>query len=280
MKSILLLALCLVGANTLRAQTNFYSARGIIQSIAADHRQITIHHEAIPGYMMAMTMDFPVRDPGALSGLAPGQQISFTLAVTGDTDWVENLQLTGGQGTVLPPLETYGSTDTELKVGDLLPPAQFTDEHGQVIHLTDYRGRAVAFTFFFTRCPLPDYCPRMNRNFAEARKLLAADAKLAGRWQFLSVSFDAQFDSPEILGSYGALYRGTDTNGWTFAAADKTTLRTLAPRLDFHYWTENGTYSHNLRTVVLDPQGRITAQFDGNDWTPAALAEAMRRAAR
>lgn len=280
MKALLLIVGWLMGAGIVRAQTNYYSARGIIQSIAADHRQITIHHEAIVGYMMEMTMDFPVHDPEVLVGLEPGEQVTFTLAVTGETDWVQDLRRTGGRGSVRIPVESDGSTEEELKVGDLMPSAQFTDEHGQTIHLADYRGRAVAFTFFFTRCPLPDYCPRMNRNFAEARRILEPDAELAGRWELLSVSFDAGFDSPETLRSYGQLYRGADTNGWLFAAADAKTLHALGPRLDFHYWTENGTYSHNLRTVVVDPQGRIAAQFDGNDWTPSALAEALRKAVR
>jgi protein SCO1/2 len=260
------------------AQTNHYAVRGVVQQIAPDHRHVTIQHEAIPGYMMAMTMDFSVRDTNAVSQLVPGDQIAFTLTVTADDDWVENLRRTGT--VVAPELPAVRVNVTELQVGDELPPADFTGENGEPVHLADFRGRAVAFTFFFTRCPLPEFCPRMNQYFAEARKLLLADTNSPANWQLVSVSFDPESDQPENLRLYANLYRGGDTNRWLFAVATTNTLRELAPRLDFHYWRENGTLSHNLRTVVLDPHGRIAAQFDGNDWTPAQLAEALRDAAQ
>ena len=260
------------------AQTNHYAVRGVVRQIAPDHRHVTIQHEAIPGYMMAMTMDFSVRDTNALRQLAPGDQIDFTLTVTTDDDWVENLRRTGkSEALALPAVRV---NVPELQVGDELPPADFTGENSEPVHLADFRGRAVAFTFFFTRCPLPEFCPRMNRNFAEARKLLLADTNAPANWQFMSVSFDPEADQPENLRLYAEMYRGGDTNRWLFAVATTKTLRGLAPRLDFHYWRENGTLSHNLRTVVLDPRGRIAAQFDGNDWTPAQLAGALRDAAR
>ena len=40
-----------------------------------------------------------------------------------------------------------------------------------------------------------------------------------------------------------------------------------------------GSLVHNLRTIVLDPKGRLFQQFDGNQWTPAELAEAIAKAA-
>jgi len=279
MRRLLLTILFFAGLLPVWGQTNQYAARGVVQAVAADHRQVTIRHEAIPGYMMAMTMDFPVRDTKELAGLTPGEQVTFTLVVTGNEDWVQNLRPTGQMAAVSAPAATTFVSADELQPGDLMPPTEFTDETGRKVHLADFRGSAVAFTFFFTRCPLPDYCPRMNRNFAEARKRLLADTNGPTNWQFLSVSFDAEFDRPETLRLYAHFYRGDDTNRWLFASAGQSQLRLVAPQLDFHYWTENGTFSHNLRTVVLDTQGRIARQFDGNDWTPEQLADALRQAA-
>jgi protein SCO1/2 len=138
----------------------------------------------------------------------------------------------------------------------------------------------VAFTFFFTSCPLPDYCPRMNQDFAATRALLRAAPQAPTNWQFLSISFDPGFDTPEILSGYARLYRGADTNQWLFAALPTNTLDAIAPRLNLMILRAGGGISHNLRTVVLDPQGRIYQLFDGNEWTPRQLADAMLAAAR
>src|ERR1019366_10219539 len=143
----------------------------------------------------------------------------------------------------------------ELKVGDPLPDGELTAENGRQIHFSDFRGRAVAFTFFFTSCPLPEFCPRMNRNFSEARTLLLADTNALANWEFLSISFDPDFDQPEILTGYGNFYRGGDPNHWLFAVASTNTLALLAPKVDLMFWRENGSITHHLRTVVLDPHG-------------------------
>ena len=261
-------------------QKNF-AAHGIVQTIAADHRHATIKHEAISGYMAAMTMDFPVRDTNALNGLSAGDEITFTLVVTKDDDWIEHLQRTGQSdkfGLSGPP--GWHIAESELQVGDELPDAEFTNEIGRPVRFSDFRGSAVAFTFFFTSCPLPEYCPRMNKNFLETRKLLLADTNAPANWQLLSISFDPDVDKPLVLAHYAGLYRGLDVNRWMFAVGSATTLKLLAPKLDFLFWRENGSLSHNLRTVVLDPNGKIFRQFDGNEWTPRQLADALMEAAR
>ena len=231
--------------------------------------------------MAAMTMDFSVHDTNALAGLAPGDEITFTLVVTADDDWIENV-LRAGKTNVAsvsgPP--GWHIAEPELAVGDPLPDAEFTSELGQKIRFSDFRGRAVAFTFFFTSCPLPEFCPRMNKNFSETRKLLLADTNAPANWQLLSISFDPGIDQPLVLASYAGSYRGLNPNHWLFVAASTNTLAVLAPKVDLHFWREAGSISHNLRTVVLDTNGRISRQFDGNDWTPQQLADAIRDAAK
>ena len=255
-----------------------YAVRGIVRQIAPDHRHATIQHEKIPGYMAAMTMDFSVRDPNALNALSPGDEITFNLVVSADDDWIENIQRTGSSTAPAPP--TWRVVAAELKPGDELPDCEFTSETGQIVRFSDFRGRAVAFTFFFTSCPLPEFCPRMNKNFSEVRTLLLADTNALANWELLSISFDPDFDRPEILTGYGNFYRGGDPNHWLFAVASTNTLAVLAPKVDLMFWRENGSITHNLRTVVLDARGRIFRQFDGNDWTARDLADAVRAAAK
>jgi protein SCO1/2 len=261
------------------ATNQTYSVRGVVQAIAADLHHATIKHEKIPSYMAAMTMDLSVKNTNELTGVSGGDEITFTLVVTADDDWIENIQRTG-KFIAPTPAPTWRVVESELNVGDALPDYSFTSENGQPIRFSDLRGRAVAFTFFFTSCPLPEFCPRMNKNFLEARKILTGDTNAPANWQLLSISFDSSFDTPEILSGYGKFYRGENTDRWLFAVASTNTLISLAPKVDLNFWRENGSISHNLRTVVLDGNGKISKQFDGNDWTPEQLADAIRAAAK
>ena len=287
LKNLLILGLavmagCRPQAAAPEAAVKSYSVRGVVRQIADDRQTATIQHEAIPGYMAAMTMDFSVKNTNELNGISAADQITFKLMV-GETDsWVEGVQLvahhTETAVTNAPPVQ---ASVVDLKPGDPLPDGELMMEDGNHARLSDFRGRAVALTFFYTRCPLPDYCPRMNKNFAEARQLLLSAPDAPTNWLLLSLSFDADFDNPQVLTGYARLYRNDDTKHWLFAAAPSDSLARLAPGLDLMIMRNGGNIqSHNLRTVVLDPLGRIYRQFDGNEWTPQQLADALRQAAR
>jgi protein SCO1/2 len=254
-----------------------YAAHGVIQKIAPDARTVTIHHQTIPGYMMEMTMDFPVHDPHQLDGLAAGDKVDFTLYVTATDSWVGNIHRTGAAAV---DAAASPATGAKLKPGDLLPDPPLISETGGTVHLSDYRGKAVVFTFFFTRCPLPNYCPLMNRDFAQTRALLLARPDSPKNWQFLSISFDPDNDKPATLASYALAYRGSDARGWLFSAAPPASLRQLAPPLGLILMRAGNSISHNLRTVVVDPQGRLFRQFNDNAWTAEQLANTITQAAK
>jgi protein SCO1/2 len=258
-------------------QTHF--VRGVVKAVAPNLRTATIHHQAIPGYMMEMTMDFPLQNTNELRGISPGDEITFTLVVDENDDWIQNIHRVGRVAEAMTNSGSmFHSMIPELKPGDRLPDYELLGEDGKHLHFSNFHGCALAFTFFFTRCPLPDYCPRMNKNFAETQKLLATNATT--NWQLLCISFDPEFDQPEMLHNYACFYRGNSADRWWFAAAATNVLAELAPRLDLMIVHEGASISHNLRTVVLDTNGIIFRQFDGNDWTPQQLADAMVQAAR
>jgi len=231
--------------------------------------------------MMEMTMDFPVKDTNDLTGISPGDEVTFILVVDGEKDWVENFHRIGH--LALPtkdPTTQLTAQVPELKKGDALPNDEIVTEAGRRVRFSHFHGMAVAFTFFFTRCPLPDFCPRMNKNLSETRQLLLSSPGAVTNWELLSISFDPDFDTPTTLANYALAYRGTNAAHWLFAFAPALTLSDLAPRLDLMVMRQGGNISHNLRTVVLDPQGRIYRLFDGNQWTPRELADAILEAAR
>jgi protein SCO1/2 len=257
-------------------------ARGVVRQIADDRHKATIQHEAIPGYMSAMTMEFNVKDTNELNGISQSDEITFKLDVGENESWIEDVHFVAHQiEDVTNNTFIFHVPSAELKTGDLLPDCEFVDENGNTVHVSDFRGKALAFTFFYSRCPLPDYCVRMSKNFSETRQLLLATANAPANWQLLSISFDPEFDRPQMLSNYASFYRGADTNRWLYATAPTNTLARLAPQLDLMVMREDGNImSHNLRTVVLDPQGKIFRQLDGNQWTPQQLADAILAAAR
>jgi protein SCO1 len=253
-----------------------YSCRGIVQQVGSDRRHALIHHQSIPGFMPEMTMDFNVKDTNELKGVVPGSEITFNLVVLPTDSWVEKVYRLGqvkapSPGSLQPP----SLKARELKKGDSWPDGELLAEDGKLIHFSDFRGRTVALTFFFTRCPLPNFCPLMNRNFARARALLSSPAGAQTNYVFLSVSFDQDFDTPGQLALYARQFRAGGGPQWVFAAATPKTLDHLPRRLGLWLRHEGPGITHNLRTVVLDPQGRVIRQFDGNNWTAADLVSAM-----
>jgi protein SCO1 len=267
------------GADPVAAGTQVHAVRGVIREISGDRHKAIIQHEAIADYMPAMTMEFIVRDTNELKGVEVGDAVSFSLKTTEDTHWIDGVRKVGGSINSPVAAQEYGTTwsrSKELKPGDLLPDCEFVTENGKQVRFSDLRGKALAFTFFFTRCPLPDYCPRMGNNFAKARELMLTRTGAGTNWQFLSISFDPDFDAPAVLANYANFYRAGNADRWLFAAASRKTLDEIAPRLDLMiHHDAGGGISHNLRTVVLDPRGRIYRQFDGNEWTPQELADAL-----
>jgi protein SCO1/2 len=145
------------------------------------------------------------------------------------------------------------------------------DQDGAPLPLSDLRGTAVALTFIFTRCPLPDYCPRMSHHFAELEKRLAAEPALHAATNLLSVSFDTEHDTPEVLTAYARRYAEPPFRHWRFATGDPDEVRRLADFSGLDYQKDGESFVHNLRTVVIDPQGRVAEVLRGNDWQPEDL---------
>ena len=260
-----------------------FATRGVIRELPGGDKAV-IRHEEIPGYMPKMTMELTVRNTNALAGLQVGDEITFKLFANADTHWIESLQRTkAASALVVEPPSSRQATLTpklrELQPGDLMLDAELLAETGRTVKFADFRGRALAFTFIFTRCPLPDFCPRMGNRFKEARELLFTRPNTPTNWQFLSISFDPDNDLPPVLANYARNYRGANPDRWLYAAASTNALAQIASPLDLKYAREGGSISHNLRTVVLDPAGRIHRQFDGNTWKAVELADALAQAA-
>lgn len=267
------------GGDSPQAET--YQTKGVIRSVKTNENSVVIAHEEIPGYMEAMTMPFSVKDPKEISGLKPGDTVTFRLNVNETEGWIDRLVKvdTIVTNTVSPAEETFHISPMvdELKVGDKVPNYTFTNELNKVVSLERLRGKAVAFTFIFTRCPFPDFCPRLNNNFSEVARLLNRRPSGPYNWQLLSISFDIKRDTPPVLLDYARKFR-YDPSSWSFLTSDLLTVEALGEHFGLTFWKEGESLSHNMRTVVLDPEGRVQKIFIGNKWTPAELAAELLKA--
>jgi protein SCO1 len=155
---------------------------------------------------------------------------------------------------------------------------KFTNELGQRVSLSDFRGQALAITFFFTRCPIPDYCPRLSKNFQEASTRLGLIAAGPTNWHFLSVSFDTQFDSPRVLKAYGEMY-DYDPAHWSFLTGSAESVGELARLSDVNFERAAGSFNHNFRTLIIDAAGHLQMVFPtGGDLSSAIVDEILKAA--
>jgi len=249
-----------------------FTVKGVIKELEPDGKTAIIRHEAIPGYMQAMTMPFEVRDTNLLRGLKAGDVISFNLAVTPTEGWIQAVTKIASAAPepaakAAPQSIMHFSRALEpLDAGDRLPDYHFTNELGEAVRLSQFKGQVLAFTFFFTSCPFPDYCPRMTSNFKQAEKQLETMTNAPAHWHLLSISFDPTNDTPLRLATY-ARAADYDPTHWNFLTGDEDQISGLAEQIGENYWHEAGSVGHNLRTVVVDPSGHIRKIIPGNKWT-------------
>src|SRR6266581_574048 len=205
-----------------------FMVQGVVKEVKPDGTSALIKHEAIPDYMEAMTMPFNVKAPKELAGIEAGDEISFRLLVAEDESWIDQVIKRGKSAPESAPSPPPPSSPVQSTPGrHPLLDYKFTNELGQAVSLNDFRGQALAYTFFFTRCPIPNYCPRLSKNFEEAAEQLGRMPNAPTNWHFLSVSFDSEFDTPAVLKAYAERYN-YDPKHWSFLTGPKDKITELA----------------------------------------------------
>lgn len=270
--------------------TRNYRLVGVVRDAKPGAGQVVIRHEAIPDVMEAMTMPFTIKDRTLLDELRPGDEVEGTLRIEWEGEQIKDYDLTdltvtrpalaptvslslaGGEAVVRP-------TPRALEVGEPVPDFTMTTQDGQTLSLSDLRGKVVVVTFIYTRCPLPDFCPLMDRKFAALADKLRVSPHRAEGVRLLSVSFDPEHDTPEVLRKHAA-NQGAGPPLWTFAVASHAELSKVAGPLGLVYGPGRDEIIHNLSTAVIDPQGRL-ARLDagstaGKSWTPSDLLKTIR----
>lgn len=274
-------------ANAAPAPTNAaprqtYQVNGTVIEVQPTEKSVEIQHEAIPGYMQAMTMPFDVKDTNELTGLGPGDGVKFRLIVTTNEAWIEDVHITEKSLGGVPTRGPFRLVrDVEpLNVGDALPEYHFTNELGQAVSTGQFKGNAVVLSFLFTRCPYPMYCPLTAGKLADLQRRLTGLTNGPANWHILAVSIDPDYDTPPVLQEYAKRY-SYDPKTWSFLTGDLVDVTALAEQFGMTFWREGETQlpSHNLRTVVINANGRVQSIVPGNQWTVDELVRGVVKAA-
>ena len=287
-RRLLILALAFAASNCGRGDgAERYPLKGKVEDLDILDRQLTVAHEEIPGFMAAMTMPFNMPEDKTFLGrfrgmrlerLRRGDVITATLVVKPAESWIENVNVVRYE----PPPEMPIPIPKESKVGESVVDVLLEDQDGKPLHLADYRGHALALTFIYTRCPLPEFCPRIMKNFQELEGAIEADPELRKTARLLSVSFDVEFDRPEVLNAFGSAFVKDRGQGpfarWKLATGTKEAIDRLGRYFGLMFFKEEGQFAHTLVTVVIGPDGRLAKEFPGNDWAAAEALRAMREA--
>jgi protein SCO1/2 len=256
-----------------------YETRGVVRGFPPDPQTIEIQHENIPGFMPSMTMPFVARDQKEIADLKRGDAISFRLTVTKKDLWIDNVKMIRREDVdVGEPKQTpavSARSGARLKEGDKMPPFHLTNQNGEPISLETFRGRPFVLTFIFTRCPVPNFCPRMSSNFEELQTAIKAGSDTLAKTRLLSITLDPGFDTPQILIAYAAS-RQADPKVWTFATGQEPQIDLLTSAFSVYRQTEGGTISHGLATALMDKDGKIDKIWRGNAWKPDEVIDEIK----
>ena len=258
-----------------------YPASGLILRVDRTQLSVSVSCRAIPGYRDESVMTLPVHDAQALNGLAPGLLIDFVLTLQDGKPHAEQIRIHAYENTAQEPMAARqleildAATSGLVKVGGLqlgqiVPDFTLTDQRRRNVTLSRLAGKVVAITFIYTQCPLPNFCFRMSNNFAALHRRFQTD--MGRDLVLLSVSFDPQHDQPEVLADYARTWAKDDT-GWHFLTGPLPEVQRICRSFGVNFWQDEGFLTHSLHTILLDRQGRLVANLEGNEYTAKQLGD-------
>jgi protein SCO1/2 len=257
-----------------------YPLTGEIIGIDRATHELIVRHEDIPNFMKGMIMPFQLKDPAALTNLQIGERIKATLVVTDTQSWLEDVQVIGQA----PSDPSQPRSQFQIPVeGEPVPDFVLTNQDGHPVHLSHFKGKVLLLTFIFTRCPLPDFCPRMTHNFLDIEKSLKQDPAAYNRTHLLTITFDPKFDTPKVLRQHALAVTSIPAAQlflhWEFLAPRPQDLDQIAHFFGLSKWEQDAQFTHSLSTVIIDREGKLYRWYHGNAWTTEELLREARTAA-
>ena len=257
-----------------------YAVHGMVLSVDRVRNTFTASIQAIPGFMPAMAMPFEVRQRKELDGLAPGTDVTFTLVVERNSSHAGQIRIVRYQSVEQDPLAASRLTlltriagappPQALTVGETVPDFRLIDQKRQAIALSDLRGKVVALNFVYTSCPLPNFCLRIANNFSVLQRRFKV--QLGRDLVLLTVTFDPIHDTPEVLAEYGRRWNA-DSATWHFLTGPVAGIQHVCHLFGVDAFADEGVMNHSLHTALIDRQGRLVANIEGNQFTADQLGD-------
>jgi protein SCO1/2 len=257
-----------------------YAVTGMVLTVDHSRNTFTASIQAIPGFMQAMTMPFEVRRRNALVGLKPGAIVEFTLVVDQTSSYAERIRLVRYQSVEPDPLaasrlklltEIAGAAPRRaLAIGEPVPDFRLTNQKRRLVALSDLSGKVVVVNFIYTSCALPNFCLRLANNFGVLQKRF--EARLGRDLVLLTVTFDPVRDTPEVLAQYASRWNA-DPATWHFLTGPAPDVQRVCRLFGVDFFPDEGLMNHSLHTAIIDRQGKMVANLEGNQFTAGQLAD-------
>jgi len=257
-----------------------YKVTGMVLTVDRSRSTFSASIQSIPGFMPAMAMPFEVRQQKDLDGLVPGAVVDFMLVVKGGSSHAERIRIVRYQSTEQDPLaasrlklltQVAGAAPRKaLTIGDVVPDFKLTDQKGKSMALSDLRGKVVAVNFIYTSCPLPNFCLRIANNFGVLQERFKP--RLGGDLILLTITFDPVHDTPDVLAKYASRW-SADPLTWHFLTGDVSDVQRVCHLFGVDFFPDEGLMNHSLHTALIDRQGRIVANIEGNQHTADQLGD-------
>jgi protein SCO1 len=278
-KPVIVLATALLVSTALVRAAETHPAKGIVLKVDPPHRTLTVSCDAIPNYMDAMEMEFAVHDAAAIATLKAGTAISFTIVPTGKVLYAEDIRVRSTANLESEPLEAgklavlHNAMRPETKalaVGERVPDFVLTDQTGKEVRLSQFAGKVVLLTFGYSRCPNPNYCFRLSNNLAQVEKRFSEPA---GRdLVLMTVVIDPEHDKGAELVNYAAVWKA-DPAVWHFLTGQLPEIQKVAGIFGTDFWSDEGFVTHTLHTVIVDREGKLAVNLEGNAFSAQQLGD-------
>ena len=257
-----------------------FAVRGMVISVNRPARTFTASIDSIANYMRAMTMPFEVRSAADLERLRPGAIVEFTLVVSEQSSYAQNVRVVRYESVEQDPFTASrltllndivrGSAVKQVAVGEEVADFTLTDQKGQRVRLSDFGGKLLAVNFIYTTCPLPNFCLRLANNFNVLRKRFHRE--LGRDLVLLTITFDPTHDTPEVLDKYARQW-SADTAKWHFLTGPAAEIQRVCDMFGVRAYANEGLLDHSLHTVLIDRKRKLAANIEGNQFTATQLGD-------
>jgi len=161
-----------------------------------------------------------------------------------------------------------------LAVRDTLDGEEYilTDQFGEDVTFPEkYLGEVLLVGYVYTHCP--DICPIITYNMRDVQRALAEEEG----FRLISISFDPDRDTPEVLYEYASNY-SLDQSNWSMLTGDRNVVDLLLEKLRISTvktptrFTEENIpiyfIDHTDRVTIIDRKGQIRRNYLGSEFDP------------